>query len=205
MEEVKKKRGRPKKMQLPEEIQQIVDEVVQKEEEEIHQIVEEERQKRKGEWDVKIGDPITYFDPTLSYELTGYRPITKDKALDFDPKWFTETRQFYIDKNNHYTEYRRNTKAYGQFWDEQYLRCRNGMTVNGYTITGDHYFFLNFYRVEDLTSTEKAGGGRAYIFPEFFVAQYEYFHYIELCKRLRLNAIGLKARGVDDLLSFKVI
>lgn len=32
----------------------------------------------KGEWDVKIGEPIEFFDPNLSYELTGYRPITKD-------------------------------------------------------------------------------------------------------------------------------
>jgi hypothetical protein len=70
------------------------------------------------------------------------------------------------------------------------------MVFNGYTITGDHYYFLNFYRLEDLTSATKAGGGRKMDFPKFFVAQYEYFHYIELCKRLRKDAIGLKARGV---------
>lgn len=70
------------------------------------------------------------------------------------------------------------------------------MTVNGYTITGDNYFFLNYYQLMDLTSADKAGAGRVYAFPSFYVKQYEYFHYIELCKRLRKNAIGLKARGV---------
>jgi len=47
------------------------------------------------EWDVKIGDPIEYFDPTLSYELTGYRPITKDRGLDFNPKEFTKAADSY--------------------------------------------------------------------------------------------------------------
>jgi hypothetical protein len=42
------------------------------------------------EWDVKIGDPIDCFDPNLSYELTGYRPINKTQGLDFDPNWFRE-------------------------------------------------------------------------------------------------------------------
>jgi hypothetical protein len=34
------------------------------------------------------------------------------------------------------------------------------MTANVYTITGDHYFFLNYYQLMDLTSTTKAGEGR---------------------------------------------
>lgn len=36
-------------------------------------------------WDVKIGDHIEYFDPYLSYEITGYRPINDTEGLDFDP------------------------------------------------------------------------------------------------------------------------
>lgn len=86
----KKKRGRPKKSQLPEEIQKLVDEVQQQEEEELHQIIVEQKKKRKGEWDVSINDPIPYFDSNLSYELTGYKPIDKTRGLDFDPDWFRE-------------------------------------------------------------------------------------------------------------------
>lgn len=70
------------------------------------------------------------------------------------------------------------------------------MTVNGYTITGDNYYFLNFYRMKDSSGIEKAGSGRKEIFPKFEVAQYVYFHYIELCRYTHKNAIGLKARGV---------
>jgi len=48
--------------------------------------------------------PITYFDPTLSYELTGYRPITDKEGLDFDPKAFTEAAESFR-KNGRYTMY----------------------------------------------------------------------------------------------------
>lgn len=200
MEEiVKKKRGRPKKI-IPEEVQQIIDIVNDnktKEEQEYHQIVEEVKQKYKnpGAWDVSISDNIDFFDSRLSYELTGYKPINKTKGLDFNPDWFTETAITY-NNTGHYCQFAVGSKLYRDYWQKQYIRCRDGMTVNGYTITGDHYYFLNFYRLEDLTSATKAGGGRVMSFPKFFVAQYEYFHYIELCKRLRKDAIGLKARGV---------
>ena len=147
------------------------------------------------EWDIKKEDPIDFFDSRLSYEISGYRPITDTKGLDFDPNEFTKTRQVYLNTGK-YTQFHFGTKAYNEFWTEQYIRCREGMTVNGYTITGDHYFFLNFYRLQDLTKAKKAGGGRPYSFPAFFVAQYEYFHYIDLCRIVKKDAIGLKARGV---------
>jgi hypothetical protein len=70
------------------------------------------------------------------------------------------------------------------------------MTVNGYTITGDHYFFLNYYQLMDLTSAKKGGGGRKYAFPNFIVGQYEWFHYVELCRYKKMNAVLMKARAV---------
>ena len=96
------------------------------------------------DWDVKIGDKIEVFDPTLSYEITGYRPIDETHGLDFNPDWFTETREVYK-RTSQYCPYLRESKRFNEFWKEQYRRCKYGMTVNGYTITGDNYFFLNFY------------------------------------------------------------
>jgi hypothetical protein len=52
---------------------------------------------------------------------------------------------------------------------EEYKRCKYGMTSHGYTITGDNYFFLNYYQLMDLDSAETAGEGRVYIFPNFYV------------------------------------
>ena len=63
--EKKKKRGRPRKVQVPDEVQQliaVVNETKKKEEEEFHQVVEEvKKEYRKGKWDVPIGKEIEYF------------------------------------------------------------------------------------------------------------------------------------------------
>lgn len=196
MEEVeKKKRGRPRKTQLPKEIQKLVDEVQQKEEQEIKQIIQEVKEQHKGEWDVKKDDTIEFFDARLSYELTGYKPINKTQGLDFNPDWFTEARQTKI-QTGHYTQYRKGTKAYSEFWNEEYRRCRFGMTSHGYTITGDNYFFLNYYQLLNVMNVSEAGAGRNIDFPQFSVAQYEYFHYLQMCRELNLNACLMKARGL---------
>ena len=195
-------RGRKKKVveepaiTIPSRIQKIIKETEAKEESEFREVIEEViKEKVHSEWDVRIGEKIDFFDSTLSYELTGYRPINETKGLDFKWEWFTEAREGFL-RTGHYGGYKPGSKTYADFWTQEYIRCRDGLTVNGYTITGDYYFFLNYYQLMDLTSADKAGAGRVYAFPTFFVAQYEYFHYIELCKRLRKNAIGLKARGV---------
>lgn len=197
--ETKRKRGRPRKVQLPEEIKEIVKEIPTTNN--IEPTIRE-GQPRNNEgftWDFPIGSRIEFFDSNLSYELTGYRPIDKTRGLDFDPKWFTEAREVY-NRTGHYTEYRYGTKAYKTFWDQEYLRCREGMTVNGYTITGDHYYFLNYYQLMNLNSVKKAGTSRLYTFPDFYVAQYQWFHYLELCKRLLKNACLMKARGIGRLM-----
>ena len=150
---------------------------------------------KSSEWDYPIDTEIPFFDHTKSYELTGYKPITESEGLDFDPSWFTKAKDTFL-RTGHYCQFRFGSKLFADFWTEEYRRCREGLTVNGYTVTGDNYFFLNYYQLMDLTSTTKAGEGRSYDFPRFFVKQYEYFHYLELCKKLRLNATGLKARGV---------
>lgn len=200
MEEVvKKRRGRPRKNPVPEvpqEIKSIVEEVQEKQQqlqEEIHELQEPEVEHKEGDWDVKIGDPIEFFDKRLSYEITGYRPITETEGLDFDPRWFTQARENKIN-TGHYTSYFFGSKAYRDFWNEEYRRCRNGMTVNGYTIPGTYYYFLNYYQLPQ-TNVEKSGGSRKDIFPEFYSAQYEFFHYFELCKTLKKDCGLFKARG----------
>ena len=210
MEEVKKKkRGRPRKnpvAELPNEIKSLVDEVQEKQEQlqqktdELYQEYEKlnsERQediKRSGEWDVKIGDPIEFFDKRLSYEITGYRPITETQGLDFNPDWFLEARRA-KQQTGHYTSFYFGSKAYRDFWNEEYRRCREGMSVNGYTIPGTYYYFLNYYQLPQ-TNVVKLGTSRQDIFPEFYSAQYEFFHYFELCKVLKKDCGLFKARGV---------
>lgn len=70
------------------------------------------------------------------------------------------------------------------------------MTIGKYTLTGDNYYFLNFYRLLNVTNVQKAAEGRLETFPDFFAKQYEYFHYIEMCEKLGKDVGSLKSRGV---------
>lgn len=204
------KRGRPRKNPLPEEIKSLVDEVQEKQKQlqektqELHSQIEEINQERvqtiknsskPGEWDVKIGDPITFFDRRLSYEITGYRPITETQGLDFNPSWFTEARDIKL-KTGHYTDFYFGSKAYRDFWNEEYRRCREGLTVNGYTIPGSYYYFLNYYQLPN-TQVKKLGTSRSNIFPEFYTSQYEFFSYLELCRVLKKDVCLMKSRGIN--------
>lgn len=157
--------------------------------------------KEYTDWDVPKDVEITCFDGSKSYEITGYRPVDETHGLDFDPSWFTETREV-KQRTGKYCSYPSGTKKYADFWNEQFRRCNEGFVSHGYRITGDHYFFLNFYRLKD-TTTGAAGVGRSTAFPSFFSKQYEYFHYIDLCKITRHDVCALKARGVKTCALYK--
>lgn len=187
---------------MPDELQIIVDQAKEKEHQEdvqeakeLVQKIREERVKNSDYWDVKKDEPIEVFDPTLSYELTGYRPINETQGLDFNPAWFTETREVFK-KTGHYCPYLKDSKRYNEFWKEQYTRCKYGMTVNGYTITGDNYFFLNFYQLPTIDVTKASGEGTSNDFPIFFASHYTFFHYLQMARTLHKHAALMKARSI---------
>ena len=191
-----------KKKVLPDEIQLIVDEVKKKQQEEdtkeAKKLVDEyriERSNDKTYWDVTKDMKIECFDPTLSYELTGYRPIDETHGLDFDPSWFTEVRETFL-RTGKYCSYLPRSKRWDGFWKEQYTRCKYGMTSHGYTITGDNYFFLNFYQLPVVDMDKASGEGTNESFPVFFASQYMFFHYLQMCRVLHKNAALMKARSI---------
>ena len=191
-----------KKKVLPDEIQLIVDEVKKKQQEEdtkeAKKLVDEyriERSNDKTYWDITKDMKIECFDPTLSYELTGYRPIDETHGLDFDPSWFTEVRETFL-RTGRYCSYLPRSKRWDAFWKEQYTRCKYGMTSHGYTITGDNYFFLNFYQLPVVDMGKASGEGTNESFPVFFASQYTFFHYLQMCRVLHKNAALMKARSI---------
>ena len=151
--------------------------------------------RKNAEWDVPIDEEIKYFDPELSYEITGYRPITMEQGLDFEIAPFRE-RAVKYETSGKYTEFPQGTKPYLEFWKEEYRRCQDGFTVGKYRITGDHYFFLNYYRMQTVLEGNVAGAGRRESFPGFLSKQYEFFHYLEMAEKLHKDVCILKARGV---------
>lgn len=191
-----------KKKILPDELQTIVDEVKKKQEEEdaeeAKKLVEQyrlERSENKDYWDVPLNTKIECFNPELSYELTGYRPIDETHGLDFNPEWFIETRRVF-ERTGKYCSYLPHSKRWDQFWKEQYRRCKYGYSSHGYTITGDNYFFLNFYQLPIVDLTKASGEGTSEGFPTFFASQYMFFHYLQMCRVLHRNAALMKARSI---------
>lgn len=144
-------------------------------------------------WDVPISQEIQYFDPNLSYEITHYRPITETKGLDFNPEWFQEVKQTKLETGK-YCSFPKGTKKFSDFWAREYDRCINGLESHGYRITGDNYFFLNYYQLQT-TKVVKAGQGRGMVFPDFLAKQYEYFHYVEMAQLLGLDVCSVKSRA----------
>ena len=147
-------------------------------------------------WDVPINQEIEYFDPTLSYELTKYRPVDETRGLDFNPEWFQQAKRVKVETGK-YCAYPFGTKKYKEF-----RRCQEGMEANGYRITGDNYFFLNYYQLQT-TKVKKAGEGRGMVFPEFLSKQYEYFHYVEMCQILGLDVNSVKSRASRNCSSLR--
>ncbi len=169
-------------------------------EEDIEAVLESKtsiHKKRPGEeWDVPITEEIAYFDPELSYELTGYRPITMEQGLDFDPTPFRELASIY-EKTGKYTEFPKGCKPYNDFWDKVIDNSNNGVTIGKYRLTGDHWFFLNFYRMSVINESAIGGEGRTESFPSFISKQYEWFHYLEMAEKLHKDVGALKSRGVN--------
>ena len=145
-------------------------------------------------WDFPIDSEIEYFDSYKSYQLTKYRPINDTDGLDFDPNWFREDAINKL-KTGRYSpsSIPYGSKTHIDWWKERIRRCNEGVEINGYRITGDNYFFLNFY---NLKSSSSETINQDYGFPEFLVFQYEYFHYLELCEKLKKDTAVLKSRGI---------
>lgn len=184
-------------LNLPEEVKEAIKNIKQKDVDDyIKEHKNDPTDKRDfNKWDFLREDNVEFFDSDLSYEVTHYRPITETQGLDFDPEWFIQTRRI-KEKTGKYTSYRVGSKPYRDFWSEQFRRCNEGYISHGYRITGDNYFFLNFYRLKDTSNVKVTGSGRETVFPEFFSKQYEYFHYIDLCEHTKHDVCALKARGV---------
>lgn len=150
---------------------------------------------KETKWDFTLADKIEYFDITKSYELTGYKPINDKEGLDFNPDWFREAAINKL-KTGKYSNTIYGSKAYKEYWDRQFKLCTEGYTVNGYRLTGDNYFWLNFFRLKTSIEGNRASGGRKLSFPLFLVFQYEYFHYVEMCELLGKDVALIKSRGI---------
>ena len=104
-----------------------------------------------------------------------------------------ETRKVFQNEG-FYTDHPYGTQKWVEFWDEEKRRSIEGYTVGDLSITGYHYFYLNF---APILRTEKSGdqiANKIEGFPDFWDGDYYYFHSLQRCRKLGKHMIVLKAR-----------
>lgn len=77
---------------------------------------------------------------------------------------------------------------YDSWWyDQRNIIMNDGYSVGGQSITGDHYFYLNFWKIRGIDYSTKRKG---IISPRFLEMDHEYFHHVDKARLLSKN-IGL--------------
>jgi len=101
-------------------------------------------------------------------------------------------------ENGHYTSALSGTQAYYDFWDSERKKCLYGHTVGDLTITGNHYFYLNYCPIDRSVKeilpdgTEIARRDRS--FPAFYDGDCKYFNALDTCRKTNKHLTVLKAR-----------
>jgi hypothetical protein len=117
---------------------------------------------------------------------------------------FTDTELFseaanHKRKYGYYCDAPFKSKKYVDYWQEQKDRCLNGFTnpKTGVKITGYHYFFLNFKKLQILTDTSKdtIESDRMEDFPRFWAIHFHFLWAVEEAKRAGKHLCLLKPRG----------
>ena len=91
----------------------------------------------------------------------------------------------YFKQHGFYTDITPKTKDWYQFWREERRRCLEGYTVNGMSITGYHYFYLNYFPIDRAIEYEHNGRlvkKREHTFPDFYDTDYDFFWVVEIAR-----------------------
>jgi hypothetical protein len=101
-------------------------------------------------------------------------------------------------KYGYYTEAIPGTKEYYDFWDEEKRRCMYGYSIDELSVTGFHYFYLNFCpidrAVDEFLPDGTSQSNRERTFPRFYDGDWEYFQEIDKARADNKHMIVLKAR-----------
>jgi len=99
-----------------------------------------------------------------------------------------------------YIDEPKNSMAWVEYWDLQEYYCKNGYSVGGVRITGEHYFYLNFCQIKltvARTSEErivKRKVDKQVTFPAFWDSDWYYFTECEIAREAGQHMIILKPR-----------
>lgn len=127
--------------------------------------------------------------------------------VDFNKKIYNSSKfcqaaKFFLE-HGCYTLAPRGTTDYTKYWDQETERCLNGYVAeDGDSITGYHYFYLNYspiMKIEEVEYTDRYGNKRKrreriLNFPNFWDGDYYYFNAIEEAEEKGQHMAVLKCR-----------
>lgn len=102
--------------------------------------------------------------------------------------------------NGVYCQYPKGTPAFTNFWKEEQRRCLEGYTTEegDITITGYHYFYLNFTMIQIVKDTIREDGTkfseRVTGFPRFYDEDFKFFNEAVRARREGKHMVVLKGR-----------
>ena len=127
--------------------------------------------------------------------------------VDFNKKIYNskkfQSSALFFQEHGAYTLAPRGTTDYNTFWDRETDRCLNGYVAeDGDSITGYHYFYLNYcpiMKLEEVEYTDRYGNKRKrreriFGFPRFWDSDYYYFNAIEQAENEGKHMAVLKCR-----------
>lgn len=78
-----------------------------------------------------------------------------------------------------------------RYWTEQLEKTKTGHTVDGWKITGHHYFYLNFSQIQVVEQIPNSKASRKVKRqPDFWDGDYDYFWSLEIAKEGVLNPLS---------------
>ena len=127
--------------------------------------------------------------------------------VDFNRKIINSNKfrqaAIFFEEHGCYTLAPRGTTDYVKFWDEETNRCLNGYVApDGDSVTGYHYFYLNYspiMKLDEVEYTDRFGNKRTrreriFGFPRFWDGDYYYFNAIEEAEIQGKHMAVLKCR-----------
>ncbi len=101
-------------------------------------------------------------------------------------KWLNSsvfrTEAIHHEKNGYYCPDPWGSPAWKQYWQIQLERCTHGYKVDGWGITGHHYFYLNFTKIEVAVELSEDVAEKEQRFPDFWDGDYDYFWSLDIAR-----------------------
>ena len=116
---------------------------------------------------------------------------------------FVKNEERYGRGNGFYIDCPRDSREWTEYWDLQEFYCKNGFSVGGVKITGEHYFYLNFCQIElkketqfieNVNKQNKRKVDSIVTFPAFWDSDWYYFTESFLARENGQHMIVLKPR-----------